>query len=320
MLKEIIQKLLKPLQFMMQRALGLPAVFNNIDSELYKLKEADDAIFYYLNNYLLKADNLPPTSDPDLRIMQLCDVQLLRIVDKILTKHNLDYWLDYGTLLGAVRHKGFIPWDDDMDISVSEDDFDEVMRVLKDELSSIDGFEVEEKEVLGRIGVGYRHYETGVWLDIFSLNDLSYTGDRQTFFYQVKTKRAKYRTYYLNNVNKVVREEIKRIKRKHLPKESNCEKKLYFVAPERNIDNNLNFDYSDIYPIKELSFEGYLFKVPNNYNEVLIQNFSKSYMTLARGGVLHHGNGNAPLSQWAKNNGINMEKILSLLRSVNEKF
>ena len=58
-----------------------------------------------------------------LRQAQLRMLNILLEVDKICRKNNLSYWIDYGTLLGAVRHKGYIPWDDDIDISMPSDDY-----------------------------------------------------------------------------------------------------------------------------------------------------------------------------------------------------
>ena len=55
---------------------------------------------------------------------------------KVLEKYDLKYWLDYGTLLGAVRHGGYIPWDDDIDLGMMRKDYNRFIEVIKDELIS----------------------------------------------------------------------------------------------------------------------------------------------------------------------------------------
>ena len=59
---------------------------------------------------------------------------LLSIVDKIFKKHDIEYWLDYGSLLGAIREGTYIEWDNDMDISIHSKDIKNV-RKLKDEFN-----------------------------------------------------------------------------------------------------------------------------------------------------------------------------------------
>lgn len=69
-----------------------------------------------------------------LRKAQMRMLEILLVVDKIFRENEIDYWLDGGTLLGAVRHGGFIPWDDDLDINVRVSDLSRIRKVLKSEL------------------------------------------------------------------------------------------------------------------------------------------------------------------------------------------
>ena len=61
-------------------------------------------------------------------------LEVLAVIDQICKQHNLQYFADWGTLLGAVRHKGFIPWDDDMDISMLREDYDKFLAVAEKDL------------------------------------------------------------------------------------------------------------------------------------------------------------------------------------------
>lgn len=69
-----------------------------------------------------------------LRNLQYRILDILIEVDKICRKHHIQYWLAAGTLLGAVRHGGFIPWDDDIDIEVPWSDYVRLVDYLQKEL------------------------------------------------------------------------------------------------------------------------------------------------------------------------------------------
>ena len=70
------------------------------------------------------------------RKIQLLELEILREVDRICRKHGIHYSLGYGSLLGAIRHNGFIPWDDDIDICLMRKDFVKFKEICKKELDS----------------------------------------------------------------------------------------------------------------------------------------------------------------------------------------
>lgn len=73
-------------------------------------------------------------SNPELRKAQMIMCDILVEIDAVCRRHNLKYWLDAGTLLGAVRHGGFIPWDDDMDLAMTRQDYAKFLEIAKLEL------------------------------------------------------------------------------------------------------------------------------------------------------------------------------------------
>ena len=88
---------------------------------------------------MMEKEVLRQRFNPDgsmLRRQQMRMLDILLEVDKICKKHDIPYWLSSGTLIGAMRHDGFIPWDDDLDIEMLRKDYVRLMAVLPKELPS----------------------------------------------------------------------------------------------------------------------------------------------------------------------------------------
>ena len=69
-----------------------------------------------------------------LRRQQIIMLDMMKLLDKICRKHDIPYFLYGGTLLGAIRHNGFIPWDDDLDVGFLRKDYLRLLKVLPQEL------------------------------------------------------------------------------------------------------------------------------------------------------------------------------------------
>ncbi len=90
---------------------------------LVKSLENMGEVFIFDNTYLGKLE----------KVQKILLAYLLEI-DRICKKHNIKYFLAGGTLLGAIRHHGFIPWDDDADVMMLREDYDRFLEVARDEL------------------------------------------------------------------------------------------------------------------------------------------------------------------------------------------
>lgn len=100
-------------------------------------------------------------TEKDLQRVQEIDAELLLMVDQICRRNNIQYFLFYGSLLGAVRHHGPIPWDDDVDICMTRENYQHFASVLDQEISDAD-YEVQimgsgSTEYLSEIKIGKKN-------------------------------------------------------------------------------------------------------------------------------------------------------------------
>ena len=133
-------------------------------------------------------NNIVKLNNEQLRLLQLNELAMLIEVDRICRKNNIKYTLAGGTMLGAVRHKGFIPWDDDIDVRFKREEYEKFYEACKKDLDNEHFFLQEYRtdpnyrwgyskmRLKGsefiRIGQEHMHYVTGVNIDIFITDNI----------------------------------------------------------------------------------------------------------------------------------------------------
>lgn len=88
------------------------------------------------------------SEDPQLRKIQESCLEILKATAKVCDENNLTYYLCGGTLLGAIRHKGFIPWDDDIDIIMPREDYKKLIEIANNQLPS--NYELQHYSLINR--------------------------------------------------------------------------------------------------------------------------------------------------------------------------
>lgn len=143
--------------------------------------------FYQIRNYSLRTE--PEYVDDTIKKVRSIQIRLLKAVDTVCSKHGLQYFAIYGTLLGTIRNAGYVPWDDDIDIAMPRCDYERFLHIVQTE-KEIDpsiflqnmytdndiffgGYsKLRYSESTGIFKRDYKHRcNQGVWIDIFPLDN-----------------------------------------------------------------------------------------------------------------------------------------------------
>ena len=126
-----------------------------------------------------------------LKEVKKAELNILSTVDDFCQKNNIKYSLAYGTLLGAVRHKGFIPWDDDIDIWMTRENYNKFIRVWKQ--NPVQGYILQNTDLEEDFSQNFTkirkdntafiqneeekttNYHKGLFIDIFPLDRVAKT-------------------------------------------------------------------------------------------------------------------------------------------------
>lgn len=216
-----------------------------------------------------------------IRDLQKTILEIMLEINRICIEKNILYFIDGGTCLGAIRHKGFIPWDDDADIAMLRDDYDRFVNLCKNENILNKEYEIQCYETDNHYSDGFirirkrntlcvvnyhkeRGYKNlGVFVDVFPL-DYSYTNDRKKLIKRKKkidsitkclvNKLSKTRTTFLSKLNYL---RLKFISTNKLLKKRQMLEKKY----SKKDKNYIVHTYSS-YPISRAVFPYSIYQTP----------------------------------------------------------
>lgn len=247
-------------------------------------------------------------TDKELRDIQLIEVEMLQEVDRICKKCGIKYCISAGTMLGAIRHKGFIPWDDDADVAFLRSEYEKFRVACETELDKTRFYFQDYRNTKGyrwgygkirrkgtefiRLNQEFMPYEQGIFIDIMpydnvpdnyilrALNNFECFVYRKTFWSAVGRKNA-------TGLTKVVFELLYKIPEETLYNSydrfiKRCNKKKtkrirIFAFPVPG--NQFGYLRSSFDELVETEFEGTMLMGMKDYNTYLEYKYG-DYMTL----------------------------------------
>ena len=188
------------LQEMRRELSGLRQEVGNLKVELQAAKEElcrhfDTLIGGCINTFHtfedIKLDN------PDVKLVHKINTILLYELKKVCDKHHIEYWIASGTLLGAARHQGFIPWDDDLDVGMTRENVSKLLKVMENhphfKIKTYFSFSGTEA-----VQFGFRNFNPRILIDIFTF-DFTDFDDKDAYAKQL----IKCRGEWVREINKI---------------------------------------------------------------------------------------------------------------------
>lgn len=248
-----------------------------------------------------------PQAGHDLRMVQLGNVFLLSKLQEICNNHDIHIWLDFGNLLGAVRHKGFIPWDDDLDVGILRKDLKKLREVINDypDFELADGYYISK--TVGRftrfIAKGYE-IPSFVDLDVFDF--CNFPDDDETWKL-ICNLRRKF-MLELNELKPILKEnydipnavitpqneeDIKRIteicdRYAGILGTEDEAKTIYWAIDSTRPVYRALIDKDIVFPLGKMEFEKGIYEIPGRYDDYLKIQYSDYYMLPTNVGVPKH--------------------------------
>lgn len=228
----------------------------------------------------------------DVKRVQETLLAMSKEIAHILEKHDIPYIIAYGTLLGAVRHKGFIPWDDDFDFILFDDTYDKAMEYLRDELPRNCFLEDKKSEPLYFHGWSHvKDVNSEAYCDAYPHDSMySHKGVSVDLYRAYKIKKSEARRF-LNLQNELY---IKRRFDSGLMDEAEHVRRLESLRNDKNNDDCYAGDdtevyavmsnipliaVADVFPLKKYIFEDTAFYGPQNALQFLKDRYG-DFMTL----------------------------------------